>query len=93
MTEETEDIIASQWRSKKYQKLSDEEILELSLKKLPDKDRYYLIQELEYRCLSDKVKSTKVAHTKKEMRSKPWWKLVPLLFALAFVLKRMYGSF
>ena len=78
------------WRSRKYMRLSDEEILDLSLKKLADKDRYYLLQELEYRNLRETAKSHKLHKTKKEMRSKSWWKYLPLLFALAFVLKRLF---
>lgn len=83
----------AQWRSKKYIKLTDDEVLELSLKKLPDKDRYFLIQELEYRNLSKTAAEAKSRATKKEMRSKSWWKYIPILFALSFLVKRIFESF
>ena len=83
----------NQWRSRKYIKLSDEEILELSLKKMPDKDRYYLVQELEYRGLREAATKAKTQATKKEMKAKSWWKYIPLLFALTFLIKRMFESF
>jgi hypothetical protein len=81
------------WRSRKYAPLSDEELIELSLKKLPDRDRAFLLKELDYRGLDQKAQSERRNRTKKEMRSKSWWKYLPLLFALTFVLKRMFGSF
>src|SRR5690606_16711696 len=84
---------ANQWRSRKYIKLSDEEIIELSLKKMPDKDRYYVVQELEYRGLREAAAQAKNNATKKEMRSKAWWKYIPILFALAFLIKRLFESF
>jgi hypothetical protein len=83
----------AQWRSKKYIKLTDDEVLELSLKKLADKDLYFLIQELEYRNLSKTAAQAKTRATKKEMRSKSWWKYIPILFALSFLVKRMLESF
>ena len=82
-----------EWRSKKYLKLTDEEVLELSLKQLPDKDRYYLLQELEYRKLNEQALLKKRQTTKKEMRSKAWWKYLPILFALVFLIKRMFTSY
>jgi hypothetical protein len=83
---------SSQWRSRKYIKLSDEEILELYLKQLPEKDKYYLLKELDYRNLSESAKEKKLAATKKVMKSKQWWKYLPLLFALMFLVKRMFGT-
>jgi len=82
---------SSQWRSRKYIKLSDEEILELYLKQLPEKDKYYLLKELDYRNLGEVAKAKKVTATKKVMRSKKWWAYLPLLFALLFLVKRMMG--
>ena len=94
MTDDTElSPPGSQWRSKKYIKLSDEEILELSLKKMPDKDRYYLVQELEYRNLREAADRSRTSATKKEMKAKSWWKYIPILFALTFLIKRMFESF
>lgn len=84
---------ANQWRSRKYIKLSDEEIIELSLKKMPDKDRYYVVQELEYRGLREAAAKAKKNATKKEMRSKAWWKHIPLLFALTFLIKALFDAF
>lgn len=55
-------------RSLKYQKLTDEEILELATTKLSDQDRYYLIQELEYRNLRDKVQDKKIEMMRKKKR-------------------------
>lgn len=83
----------SPWRSKKYIKLTDAEILELSLRKLPDKDRYYVVQELEYRDLREAAAKANSNATKKEMRSKAWWKYIPLLFALTFLIKSILGFF
>lgn len=93
MTEDTreDNTDDTPWRSKKYMKMSDEEIVELSFKPLPDKDRYFVIQELEYRNLAEEAKKVKLAGTKKEMRSKPWWKYIPLLFALFFLIKQLAG--
>lgn len=93
MTESDSNIPGEEWRSKKYVRLSDEEILELYLKKLPDKDRYYLMQEIDYRGLNQEALDHKTSKTKAEMKSKSWWKYLPLLFALVFVLKRMFGTF
>lgn len=94
MTDQTEQTTPDMpWRSKKYIKLSDDEILELSLKKLPDKDRYYVVQELEYRGLREAAAKAKSNAVKKEMRSKAWWKYIPILFALTFLIKRMFESF
>jgi len=81
------------WRSKKYARLSDEELIAASLKKLPDRDRAFLLKELDYRGLDSKAQAERRNQTKNEMRSKSWWKYLPLLFALVFVLKRMFGSF
>lgn len=83
----------SPWRSKKYIKLTDAEILELSLSKMPDKDRYYVVQELEYRGLREAAAKAKNNATKKEMKAKAWWKYIPILFALTFLIKRMFESF
>lgn len=82
----------SQWRSKKYIRLSDEEILELSKKALPEKDNYYLLKELDYRNLVDKAREVKLAEVKEVMRSKQWWKYIPLIFALMFLVKQFMGS-
>ena len=86
-----EPIKDAEWRSKKYLKLSDEEIIELSLKQLNDKDRLYLKKELDYRNLGEKAEKAKLDATKKVMRAKQWWKYLPLLFALFFLIKRMMG--
>lgn len=83
----------SPWRSKKYIKLTNDEILELSLRKMPDKDRYYVVQELEYRGLREASAKAKNNATKKEMKAKSWWKYIPILFALTFLVKRMFESF
>jgi len=60
---------------------------------MPDKDRYYVVQELEYRGLSHAAAKANRTATKKEMRSKSWWKYIPLLFALSFLVKQMFDSF
>ena len=86
-----EPVKDAEWRSKKYLKLSDEEIIELSLKKLNDKDRLYLQKEIDYRNLGERAQKAKLDETKKVMRSKAWWKYIPMLFALFFLIKRMMG--
>ncbi|MFA5631964.1 MAG: hypothetical protein WC997_10655 [Porticoccaceae bacterium] len=86
-----EPVKDAEWRSKKYLKLSDEEIIELSLKQLNDKDRLYLKKELDYRNLGERAERAKLDAVKKVMRSKQWWKYIPLLFALFFLIKRMMG--
>lgn len=95
MSEQTEHLPKElePWRSRKYSILSDEELIELSLRTLPDRDRAFLLKELDYRGLDSKAQAERRNQTKKEMRSKSWWKYLPLLFALVFVLKRMFGSF
>jgi hypothetical protein len=80
------------WRSKKYARLSDDEIIDLSFKKLPDRDRAFLLKEIDHRNLNQRALSEKKSQTKNEMKSKAWWKYLPLVFALVFVLKRMFGS-
>jgi len=87
-----EPVKDAEWRSKKYIKLSDDEVIELSLKKLAEKDRLYLQQEISSRNLGVKATQAKIAATKKEMRSKAWWKYLPLLFALGFLIKRLSGQ-
>jgi hypothetical protein len=60
---------------------------------MPDKDRYYVVQELEYRGLREAAAQAKNNATKKEMRSKAWWKYIPLLFATAFLVKQLTDFF
>jgi len=62
------------------------------VKKLGDKDRLYLTQEIASRNLSDRAAKAKLAATKKAMRSKAWWRYLPLLFALLFLIKRFFGN-
>lgn len=81
------------WRSRKYSRMSDHELIELSIKKLSDRDKGYLLKELDHRNLNHLAFEERRSQTKKEMRSKAWWKYLPLLFALIFILKRMFGSF
>lgn len=81
------------WRSKKYAQLSNDELIELSLKKLGDRDKAFLLKEIDHRKLAGHANQVRRSQTKKEMKSKAWWKYLPLLFALVFVLKRMFGSF
>jgi len=80
------------WRSKKYARLSDDEILELAVKKLNDKERLYLSRELDLRNLNDAAAKAKKDKIKRDMRSKPWWKYLPILFALGFLVKRLFGN-
>lgn len=81
------------WRSKKYAQLSDDELIELTFKKLGDRDKGFLLKEIDHRKLAGHADQARRIQTKKEMKSKAWWKYLPLLFALVFVLKRMFGSF
>ena len=82
------------WRSKKYLKLSDDEILELAVKKLNDKERVYFSREIDYRNLHEEVKKAKLAATKKRMfSSKPKWKIiVPIVIGIIFFLRKMWRT-
>jgi hypothetical protein len=80
------------WRSKKYSKLIDDDIIELSKKPLAEKDRYYVLKELDWRGLTEAAKQSKLDDTKQQMRNKQWWKYIPLLFALIFLIKNLVGK-
>lgn len=83
-------------RSLRYQQMTDEQILELAAAKQNDRDRYYVIQELEYRGLTDKVRPTKIEKLKEERRNRSTYMkigaVVLFLFAISRLIHRLMGS-
>ena len=64
----TEESGTSPWRSRKYAALSDDEILELSVKKgLNRRDKLFLMEEIDQRGLHTAVEDTKYQAAKKRM--------------------------
>ena len=63
-------------RSLRYQKLTDEEVLELATTKLSDNDRYYLIQELKYRNLRDKDTDKKIEKMREINKAAHNWQII-----------------
>lgn len=81
------------WRSKKYIALSDEEILALATGKLSQRDRVFLLKEIDVRGLEDRLRDAKKEKTRKSMFSKPLWKIiVPIIIGLFFLSRRMFSS-
>ncbi|GIX31412.1 MAG: hypothetical protein KatS3mg124_1884 [Porticoccaceae bacterium] len=86
---EIESLLEARTRSRRYRSLSDDALIELALRRLPDRDRYYLNQELELRGLAERARVARREATRREMRARPWWKYIPMLFALAFLAKQL----
>ncbi len=94
MTQESRDTTpASQWRSRKYLRFSDEQIVELALNPLPDNDRYYLEQEIHYRHLDGAVAAARNDAARAARRAKAWWRYLPMLFGLGFLVKQLLDFF
>lgn len=80
-------------RSKKYEKFCDEDIIEIAQQKLNDKDRYYLLQEIQFRNLEERVKTAKGKAIRKQMSRKWYLRIIFMAFTISFLIKMMLGFF
>lgn len=84
-------------RSKKYIDYTDDEILELSQRKLPDRDMYFVLQEIDHRRLGAELEQARKANKKRTLRESwgkhPVLKLVFLIFMIGFFIRRFMGAF
>ena len=76
-------------RSMRYRKMSDEEILDLATTKLSDNDRYYLIQELEYRNLRDQVKPKKIEKMQSSKRPRTIGSIIFVVLLFIFGISKL----
>lgn len=84
-------------RSKKYIDYTDDEILELSQRKLPDRDMYFVLQEIDHRRLGAELEQARKESKKRTLRESwgkhPVLKLVFLIFMVGFFIRRFMGAF
>ncbi len=84
-------------RSKKYINYTDDEILELSQRKLPDRDMYFVLQEIDHRRLRAELEQAQRATKKRSLRESwgkhPVLKLIFLVFMIGFFIRRFMGTF
>ncbi len=84
-------------RSRKYIDYSDEEIVELSQQQLPERDKYFVLKEIDHRGLDSEFARAKEEKKKRNFRESwgkyPLLKLIFLIFMVGFLIRRFMGAF
>ena len=88
-----EEAEISPFRSKRYASLSDEDIVELSLTKLSDRDKIFLLNEIDHRGLADEAKRARHASIKEKASSSSWLKWVFILIGIVILIQRLKSYF